>query len=122
MKKYLWCALALIAVVGVLWWGSEHVKQPPVKFLPMICAEDEFYYETEDSVSVLPEGWTELGEISEMLSDTEELPRRHLVSNCCTVGTKVYCPPRPSTEDTWPDLYILQENGTYRCYRMLGEE
>lgn len=122
MKKYIWMTFALIAVVGVLWWGSEHVKQPPVKFLPMICAGEHFYYETEDSLSALPEGWTELGEISELLSDTEELPHRHLVSNCCAVGTKIYCPPRLSTEEVWPDLYALQENGTYRCYRVLGEE
>ena len=122
MKKYIWMTFALIAVVGVLWWGSEHVKQPPVKFLPMICAGEQFYYETEDSLSALPEGWTELGEISELLPDTEELPRRHLVSNCCAVGTKIYYPPRLSTEEVWPDLYALQENGTYLCYRVLGEE
>ena len=122
MKKYFWITLALVAVVAVLWWGSEHVKQPPVTFLPMICAENEFYTKTDQVVSALPEGWTELGEIGELLPDTQELPRRHLVSNCCAVGTKIYCPPRLSTEEVWPDLYALQENGTYRCYRMLGEE
>lgn len=119
MKKYIWMILALIAAVGVLWWGSEHVKQPSVTFLPMICAEDEFYTRTDQMVSGLPEGWTELGEISELLSDTEELPRRHLVSNCCAAGTKVYAPPRESKEEVYAGLYALQENGTYRYYEFL---
>ena len=119
MKKYVWIPLVLVAVVGVLWWGSEHVKQPPVKFLPMICAEEEFYTKTDQTVSVLPENWTELGEITELLPDTEELPRRHLVSNCCAAGTKVYAPPRESREEVYAGLYALQENGTYRYYAFL---
>lgn len=119
MKKYFWIILVLAAVVGLLWWGNEHVKQPSVEFLPMICAEDEFYCETEQLISVLPEGWTELGEITETFPNTQELPRCHLVSNCCGVGAKVYAPPRESREEVYAGLYALQENGAYRYYEFL---
>ena len=94
MKKYFWIPIVLVAVVGVLWWGNEHIQQPPVEFLPMLCAEEEFYTATDQLASVLPENWTELGEITELLPNTQELPRRHLVSNCCGVGTKYM--PRPA--------------------------
>ena len=119
MKKHFWLVLALAAVVGLLWWGNEYVKQPPVEFLPMICAEDEFYTQTDQTVSGLPEGWTELGAVAELLPDTQELPRRHLASNCCGVGTKIYAPPRESREEVHAGLYALQENGTYRYYEFL---
>ena len=119
MKKYFWLTLALAAVMALLWWGNEHIRQPSVEFLPMICVEDEFYTQTDQTVSMLPEGWTELGEITELLPNTEELPRRHLVSNCCAAGTKVYAPPRESREEVYAGLYALQEDGTYRCYQCL---
>ena len=119
MKKYFWLTLALAAVMALLWWGNEHIRQPSVEFLPMICVEDEFYTQTDQTVSMLPEGWTELGEITELLPNTEELPRRHLVSNCCSVGSKVYVPPRESREEVYAGLYALQEDGTYRCYQFL---
>ena len=119
MKKYFWLTLALAAVMALLWWGNEHIRQPSVEFLPMICVEDEFYTQTDQTVSMLPEGWTELGEITELLPNTEELPRRHLVSNCCAAGTKVYAPPRESREEVYAGLYALQEDGTYRYYQFL---
>ena len=55
MKKYFWLTLALAAVMALLWWGNEHIRQPSVEFLPMICVEDEFYTQTDQTVSMLPE-------------------------------------------------------------------
>lgn len=119
MKKYFWIPIVLVAVVGVLWWGNEHIQQPPVEFLPMLCAEEEFYTATDQLASVLPENWTELGEITELLPNTQELPRRHLVSNCCGVGTKIYAPPRESEGWIWDGLYARQEDGMFRYYKFL---
>ena len=122
MKKYVWLTLGLAAVMALLWWGNEWIKQPPLEFLPMVCVESYYYEETEEVTTELPEDWTEVGEIAKLHPMTEDMHRRHLESNCCGVGCKVYVPPRESKEEIYSELYVLQPNGTYLYHKFLAEE
>ena len=120
MKKYVWPTLGLAAVMALLWWGNEFIKQPVIEFFPMVCIDSHYYVETEEVIAELPEGWTEAGEIAASYPITQGVSR-HLDSNCCGVGCKVFVPPRESVE-VYAGIYTQQDDGTYLYHEFLPKE